>query len=821
MPPQIIDLTGDWTLRSTDGKYSIPAQLPGDTHSALLAADAIKDPYYGTNELDCQELAQQDWIYARTFDLSAEDLAASSIYFHAESLDTIATVYLNGSPLIESDTMFARQRAEAKPLLKAGENLIEIHIASAENAAIAKAAELTYPVPMNEFPVQSPHRNLVRKVQCHGGWDWGPCLMVSGASGPLYLAASNQGRIEYTYTEQVHQPDCCELKVYCEYESLGAEESTWEVTLDGKSQVFPATLHPGLNRLEAAVRIENPKLWWPNGYGDQPLYDLGITIQGESIHKRIGLRTMELIYEEDDVGLSFCVQVNGLKIFCKGANWIPTDALPQRQTREVYEDLLSSAAKAHMNMIRVWGGGQYEQDAFYEICDEKGLLVWQDFMFSCALYPVDKDFLASVDREVRHQVKRLRDHPSIALWCGNNENVGALKWYPESLANRDRYIVDYDRLNVGVIQQAVAECDPTRVFWPSSPCGGPDDYSDAFENDQRGDMHYWHVWHLNKNLEAYYDVVPRFCSEFGYQSFPSLEVIRSYAEPEDFNVTSPVLEHHQRNPAGNSKIVEMFTRYFRMPDGFEGFVDLSQILQGIAIKMAVEHWRHLRPVCMGALYWQLNDNWPVCSWASLNYGGKWKLLHHMARRFFAPTIVSAFQKEGGDKVEIWVTNDRPAACSGEVTLRSLDFSGNQHRKESISLEIPAGGAVQVTDLVIAEWAKDPASRFLQVTLATAEGIFDNTHFFARYKRCELQDPAIKVTVETDKAGRLAARISTDQPAFFFSLDAEDIAGEFDDGGFTLLPGEDRVLAFEAKGEAPAPATLEHAIRVHHLKATYH
>jgi beta-mannosidase len=820
MKTTIKNLAGEWTLRSEGGRHSVPAQLPGDTHSAILNAKAIEDPYYATNELQCQDLAKLDWIYSRTFELTEEELSASSIYFHADSLDTFAAVYVNGERLVESDNMFVRLRAEAKPLLRLGENTIEIRIASAENAAIAKAAELSYPIPMNEFPVQSPHRNLVRKVQCHSGWDWGPCLMVSGANGDLFLGATNKGRIEYSYTEQVHEQGACTLKVFCEYESLVTEEVAWQVALDGEDHTFSARLRPGLNKFEGSLRIENPRLWWPNGYGEQPLYDLSISILGETIHKRVGLRTIEVLYEEDDIGLSLVVRVNGLPIFCKGANWIPSDALPQRQTRAVYEDLLGSAAKAHMNMIRVWGGGQYEQDAFYELCDEKGLLVWQDFMFACALYPVDKDFLASVDREVRHQVKRLRDHASIALWCGNNENVGALKWYEVSRANRDRYIVDYDRLNVGVLQKALEECDPTRIFWPSSPCGGPDDYSDTFENDQRGDMHYWHVWHLGKNLEAYYDVTPRFCSEFGYQSFPSLEVIRTYAKAEDFNVTSPVLEHHQRNPGGNSKIVEMFTRYFRMPDGFEGFVYLSQILQGIAIKMAVEHWRHLRPVCMGTLYWQLNDNWPVCSWASINYGGKWKLLHHMARRFFAPTIVSAFQKDGGDTVEIWVTNDRPSAVSGKVTLRVLDFSGKEHRKETIAVDIPASGATHAADLGIEDWTQDAASRFLQLTLETEHEVFNNTHFFTRYKQCELQQPTIAVSVETQDDGQLAATVSTDKPAFFFSLDAEGIPGEFDDNGFTLLPGEDRVLNFEPNGKAPSQASIEKAIRIAHLKSTY-
>ena len=289
----------------------------------------------------------------------------------------------------------------------------------------------------------------------------------------------------------------------------------------------------------------------------------------------MGLRQLEIVTEEDEIGLSFKIKVNGLDIFCKGANWIPADALPSRQTRERLDDLLTSAAQANMNMIRVWGGGQYESHDFYDLCDEKGILVWQDFMFSCALYPATKDFLQNVREEVSYQVKRLRDHACIALWCGNNECLGALNWF-EISRRGDRYLVDYDRLYEGTIGEAVDEADPTRLYWPSSPCGGRGDYSDCWQDDSRGDMHYWRVWHENASIDAYYDVVPRFCSEFGYQSFPSLDTISTYAPQSQFNVTAPIMEHHQRNPGGNSKITEMMTRYFRVPEGFGNFVYLSQ-----------------------------------------------------------------------------------------------------------------------------------------------------------------------------------------------------------------------------------------------------
>lgn len=446
-------------------------------------------------------------------------------------------------------------------------------------------------------------------------------------------------------------------------------------------------------------------------------------------------------------------------------------------------------------------------------------MVWQDFMFSCSTYPATKDFLKSVEEEARHQVKRLRDHACIALWCGNNEDLGALNWYEVSRQNRDRYIVDYDRLTEGVLGRVVDECDPTRRFWPSSPCGGRGDYSDNWHDDSRGDMHYWQVWHSGKSFDAYYDVVPRFCSEFGYQSFPSLETIRSYAPEDQFNVTAPIMEHHQRNPGGNSKITEMFTRYFRMPDGFANFVYLSQVQQGLAIKTAVEHWRHLRPICMGTLYWQLNDLWPVCSWSSLEYGGKWKLLHYMAKRFYAPTIVSAFQTRE-DTLEVWVTNDRPDTVDTNVSLRLFDFAGNELKRCDFAEKVAAGSAALQGKFSVAELVDARADVFALFDLQVDDEHFRNEHVFTTWKSCELPRAHIEVQVKALEAGKFSLTVSTDAPVFYLTLNAEGIGGEFDDNCFALLPNEEKILVFKAKTNDLTPDILEKAIQVQHLRSTY-
>ena len=812
-----IELKGSWQVAGAGKKVAV--EIPGDVHSGLLAAGEIADPYWGTNELDLQHLHKEDWVFSRTFEVGAELLAAPSVYLHFDSIDTVAQVRVNGKEVGQSDNMFARQRFAIKQQLKKGINEIEVQIRSAENVAIERVAEMPYEIPSSDYPVQSPHRNLVRKVQCHAGWDWGCCLMAAGLYGEVYIAAAAPGRIEYVYTQQRHKKGACSVEVSVEVEAATAATTELVLRLDGQEHKKTVALKAGANALSETIEIKNPRIWWPAGYGEQPLYELTVEVAGDRVAKRLGLREVELVTEEDARGLGFKVCVNGLDIFAKGANWIPCDALPARQTRAALDELLTSAVEANMNMIRVWGGGQYESEDFYDLCDEKGLLVWQDFMFSCSTYPATKDFLKSVEEEARHQVKRLRDHACIALWCGNNEDLGALNWYEVSRQNRDRYIVDYDRLTEGVLGRVVDECDPTRRFWPSSPCGGRGDYSDNWHDDSRGDMHYWQVWHSGKSFDAYYDVVPRFCSEFGYQSFPSLETIRSYAPEDQFNVTAPIMEHHQRNPGGNSKITEMFTRYFRMPDGFANFVYLSQVQQGLAIKTAVEHWRHLRPICMGTLYWQLNDLWPVCSWSSLEYGGKWKLLHYMAKRFYAPTIVSAFQTRE-DALEVWVTNDRPDTVDTNVSLRLFDFAGNELKRCDFAEKVAAGSAALQGKFSVADLVDARADVFSLFDLQVGDEHFRNEHVFTTWKSCELPRAHIEVQVKALEAGKFSLTVSTDAPVFYLTLNAEGIGGEFDDNCFALLPNEEKILVFKAKTNDLTPDILEKAIQVQHLRSTY-
>jgi beta-mannosidase len=819
-----IDLTGDWELRQAGEEPprltgSVPMRIPGDNVSALLRAGLIPDPYEGTHELDLQWIGRSDWLLSRRFTVERGFLEGQRAFLQLENLDSVADVELNGSQVAAGTSLFLPLQAEVGEALHEGENLLSIRLRSPEREALERSRRLTYPVPHSTYPVQSPHRNLLRKVQCHAGWDWGPCLMVSGVYGPAFIAASAEGRLEYLYTEQRFAGGDVELSLTLEYFAYREAELPLEIEVAGARHAGRLRVASGPNVERRMLRIPAPALWWPAGYGPQALHELTVRIGGQSARRLLGFRRLEVRCQDDPAGRGLVFRVNGVDVFCKGANWIPCDALPSRQTPERYEALLEAAVQANMNMLRVWGGGQYERKLFYELCDRKGLLVWQDFMFSCAAYPATPEFLAEVEAEVRHQVKRLMDHPCLALWCGNNEDLGALTWYPETRANRDRYLVDYDRLNEGVVGRIARELDPGRAWWPSSPSAGPGDYSDNWHEDAKGDMHYWSVWHEGKPFEAYYEVTPRFCSEFGFQSLPSPEAVRGFAADSQANLTSPVMEHHQRHPRGNTVIAETLTRYFRFPEDFENLLYLSQVQQAAAIKTAVEYWRSRRPVCMGILYWQLNDCWPAASWSSIEYPERWKPLHYAARRFYEPVHVLAFCRDGTN-VEIHGINDTRRAVAGKLQVCFLDFTGRSRLESSRAVTLPAEAAVPLGSHTLASLPARPEELFLSLRLVHEEGVSENELFLCAPKRCELPDPGLRCEVRR-AAGGVQVELAAERPAFYVQLEAPGLTGRFSDSCFALLPGRPRVVDFLSASGAPADAaSLERSLRVRHLRASY-
>ena len=790
-----VDLAGVWRVASTTNPaVSCDITVPGDVHSALFAAKLIPDPFWGCNETNVQWVAKEDWVLSRTFDVPAGLLSKRRVVLEIEDADTFANIYLNGVKVGETSDRFARWTFDAKGVLKEGRNEIKAVFRSAWREADRRAEKLGRTFPMSNVP-WAKNQSLIRKPACHAGWDWGLAQMTTGFCGPVKLIAHDGLKIDYVYTDQKFSDDFahCDLTVCA------------DVT-DGDGRAFTVT-----NR----VAIDNPPLWWPNGAGERKFYEYSVKVGGETLTRRIGLRKIEVVNTPDvdargRKGARMAVKVNGRELFMKGANWIPCDAFESRQTTERYRDLLESAAAANMNMIRLWGGGQFEHDAFYDICDELGLLVWHDQMFSCAVYPADERFLDEVRNELKHQLRRLRDHASIALWCGDNECVGALTWWDEVKA--DPFYRQALLKRHAVQDEMVARYDPARMFWPSSPCAGPGNFANNWKNDSQGDMHNWTVWHENSPFDAYYAFSPRFCSEFGYQSFPSMEVAETFATREQILARASEFEWHQKNPGGNRRLRETMLRYFQPPKDVESELLLSQFQQGMAIKMAVDGWRAQRPRCMGTLFWQLNDNWPVASWSSIEYGGKWKPLQHMARRFYAPVAVIAQPEITNGKADvtrgrIFALNDTAETVKGELRVEYWTYDGRIVDTETKPVALPPDSSTDVASFVRPPAAGLRPQTFLVMTLKTPCGVFQNDWHFGFYKDMPISDAHVSRTIE-QSGSQTILELSADKPAFFVWANVRGVRGEFDDNGFTLLPGRPRTLRFSGKLD-PKTLTVTH------------
>ena len=775
------DLSGLWTLSDESGAHSIPFALPGDAISALHAAGVIPDPYWGRNEYDVRWVAARDWVAVRTFthDGGPADLVV-------DGLDTVAEITLNGTPVLAAANAFRRFRAEAAGL-RAGENEIRILFRSNLRAADALQAAMPFRVPYHDGNCPIPNGNMLRKVQCDFGWDWNLAVAPFGLYGRIALEPKGV-RIDDVIVTQVHEQGAVTVQIIVHTNSEHVSATLCGITDKAESA-------QGLARL--SFHIDAPDLWWPAGLGPQVLHDLVITAGRATATRRIGLRRLDLVSEVDAAGRSFGFSVNGHMVFAKGSNWIPADALAGRITPDKTRALLQSAVDANQNMIRVWGGGRYEPDWFYDLCDELGLMVWQDFMFSCNLYPSTPGFLAEVDAEVRDVVARLNHHACLALWCGDNELIGALTWFPESRKDRDRYLVSYDRLN-RTVEAALKATDPQANWWPSSPSPGPLSFGDAWHDDSSGDMHFWSVWHEGRDFDHYRDVAPRFCSEFGFQSYPSLQVIRRFADPADFNISAPVIESHQKNAGGNARIAETMFRYFRFPVDFGNFVYLSQVQQGLAIKTAVTQWRSLKPHCQGALYWQLNDTWPVCSWSSLDHGGNWKLLHHMAKDFFAPVLVSAVPVAGG--IDLRAVNDRLVPVDLTVVAMAARMDGALRQVARATVTAPPDAAVPALHVPAAALGAD---EILTFTWQSGEETLGSDIFAPKpWKAYDLLPPQIAHQV-AQVPGGWQITLSARSLALFVALEA-DQPGRFSRNAFALLPGQDARITFTPEAPGPAP-----------------
>jgi len=796
-----LPLHDGWTLLHPARDITLPVELPFDVHSRLIAAGIIDDPYWRDRELELDWVHAEEWTLVRELEIGSDELSGHWT-LSLERLDCCTSVRINDTLVGETASQFVRHDLDATAALVPGTNRIEITFHSSSRRAAEAAEAFAFELPYLDWNCRIAHTNFLRTNACHAGWDWNIALMPLGIHGGVRLRRNAAARLDELKVVQHHENGRVRVCVSAYAHGFEVAETELSVSFHGQHIAQPVRILPGENRLEVALDIDEPELWWPAGHGAQPLHTLELGLGDQRMQRQVGLRTVQLLTTPDTIGARFAIAVNGREIFMRGANWIPADALPERCTQATVDGLLGAAADTHMNMLRVWGGGQYEPDGFYDACDRFGILVWQDFMFACNHYPAaDPAWLALVRREAHQQVRRLSSHACLALWCGDNELVGALNWFDATRADRDRYLANYVILNHAL--EEVIEAEAIDVpFWPSSPSSGRLNFGDAWHDDRSGDMHFWDVWHSAKEFEHYRSVRPRFCSEFGFQSFPSMNAIARFTEPGDRNVSSPIMDIHQRNVGGNSRIVETIARYFRFPDGFEEMVYLSQVSQGLAMQTAIEFWRAQKPRCMGTLYWQLNDTWPVASWASLEHGGAWKVCHSMARRFYAPVLCTVQPDEGTGEAVVWAIADTPDPVSLTVALSIEGFDGSRSDHGTHAVEVPADRAVEVLRLVPGT-VPEQAFLHLQWTDVEQRHVGENVWFPKRFKAYAL--PEAQVTARwVDVDGEPMLELDTDAPALYVSVGLGETT-VWSDNAFTLLPGQPkRIAALHRVDDRDAP-----------------
>ncbi len=821
----------EWTFRAAGETQWLPAVVPGCVHSDLYKNGKILDPYYGTNEHDLQWIDKRDWEYESIFEVSSELLGQEHIDLAFDGLDTYADVRLNGEIILSADNMFRTWNVPVKNRLKSGENRLHITFRSPINEDLPKLAELGYALPaandQSELGGLGDKRVSVfaRKAPYHYGWDWGPRFVTSGIWRAIRLEAWSGLRITDLFIRQ-HEVNKAQAKLTATVtvESDREFEGRLRIAAEGLSFERTEQIRLGENVLRFEIEIDEPKLWWSRGLGEAYLYDFAAEIlEGESVcaakNVKTGLRSVKLKREKDGAGASFYIELNGVPVFAKGANHIPNDNFETDVTRERYRYEIVSAAEANMNMLRVWGGGIYEEDAFYELCDEYGIMVWQDFMFACSMYPGDEAFLESVRHEAEDNVRRLRNHPSIVLWCGNNEidsawahyhpdgGWGWKKAYNEE--QRNRIWADYEAIFHRLLPTAVSKLLPGAEYWPSSPLVSltGDENQHAHPGTSEGDIHYWGVWHNSEPFENYNKYIGRFMSEYGFQSFPEHKSVLQYAPEDALQLDSEIMLAHQKNGRGNFLIKEYMDKYLPEPKDFVSFLYMSQVLQAEAMQSAIEAHRRSKPYCMGTLYWQMNDSWPVASWSGIDYYGRWKALHYYANRSFRDLSVS-IDGTNGEDLNFHILNDTLNAESVTLRLRLLSFDGTTIQETELPVQAEANSAAQVYSLKAAELLGEAAPERTVLVAELERGgqaIDRRTHYFVSTRTIELGKPNIRATRTDDGEGRTTIVLETDVLAKQVWLSAE-AEGAFTDNYFDLLPGEQVTVEFRARRE---DGTLTH------------
>lgn len=794
-----IDIIKGWQFRQGDKNEWFSATVPGCVHTDLLKNNLIDDPFFGTNEAKCQWIELKDWEYRTEFEINEEALLEEEIELVFEGLDTYATVLLNGKTLRTSDNMFRTWRIPIKKEIEPGKNDLTVVFESPVNKELPNLAKLQfrYHAVQDNDVEASP---LTRKAPYHYGWDWGPRFVTSGIWRPARIEAFSKARIDSIFIIQKEiSKVSAKLQLETEFTCDKNTKATVRLTNCKSQEILvetPVEILAGDSKFNFDFEIFDPQLWYPNGYGDPNLYDfrVDVLINGkvkDTEKTRAGLRTIELKRIKDKWGESFEFIVNGEPIFVKGANWIPADSFVTAIEDSRYRKLIESGKEVHFNMLRVWGGGIYEKDIFYDLCDENGILVWQDFMFACSLFPADDGFLENVKYEAVDNIKRLRNHPSLTLWCGNNENEWIYDFDGNGMKNRfgqpeEEILVfkeDYEKLNNKLLKELVAKYNPNLGYWPSSPSS---DYKANANNDNYGDIHHWDVWHMGYPVESYKKLAPRFISEFGFQSMPDPLTIDSFLENEQRFLGSPAMQTHQKHERGYSLIKTYLERSYPHPKDFDGFCYLSQIQQADFMKFAIEHFRSVMPKCMGILYWQLNDCWPVCSWASIDYELRWKAFHYYAKKFYAPTMVYPVLEDGSIIVKLIA--DTQEVSNAKLHWKLLDLGGDVLKKGiSSNLTANKNTAETVLNLPLNSFGNqlDTSNNYLLFELIKEDKVIvENRFLFEKVKNIKLKKP--KIVVDLAKMNeKLQVTLTSSKYAKGVFLRFEDDEGFFEDNYFDL------------------------------------
>lgn len=811
-------LRASWQLRAVGSSEWFDTKVPGSVLETLLVNHKVKDPYVGTNEYEVRDEFRKDYEYRCAFHVEESYLQEQKVDMVFYCLDTIAAIKINGKAVGEAYNMHRVWRFSVKDLIHAGENIMEIYFRSP-----IEFVESYVPEPGREITMVNTGTmygsQYIRKAHSMFGWDWGAQLPDIGILRPVELEAYSHGRILDAEILQKHEENKVTVTVNTTYEILQAAESfsdkendafLVEVTLVSPSGEKMNVIADKEEKAEFVV--EDPKLWWPAGYGEQSLYEVLVTLKkdGSIIDKKsyhIGLRTITVSEEKDQWGTEFAFMINGIKIFAKGANYIPEDCVYPWITEERLDKLTDDALFANFNCLRIWGGGYYPSDAFYDLCDRKGLLIWQDCMFACNIYDLTPGFIENIEEEIRDNVTRLRHHASLALWAGNNEmetawlNWNETKFHPMSL-KRD-YLVQFEY----IIPKVLKECDKERFYMPSSPYSGGS--FDDPDDENRGDCHYWQVWHGQKPFSDYLNHYFRFCSEFGFQSFPSMKTIRTFASGEDLNIFSEVMESHQKNPSANGKILYYLSENFRYPKNLDSLVYISQVMQGMAMKTGIDHWRRNRGRCMGSIYWQFNDDWPVASWSSVDYYGRYKALHYMAKRFYA-SLAGSIRKEN-TSMEAWAENEtlQAAVCKVEMRLKKLDFTVLD--EVITEVEVPALSAVKLTEKDYAELICGCEKEvFLECRFTFiqngVETITTESEIFVPFKHLKLEVPELyaKIT-EGEKEYQICVSSNTYTP--FLNIDFKNCDCVLSDNFFSIT-GPETLVVKAPKEKISIPSDFE-------------